>query len=360
MFNFNELAAIHLEITNNCQASCPMCVRNRNGGLENPLINLTDWTLNDFKTIMTEKVLNQISSYYFCGNFGDPILNRDLLEMCRYSAVINPNIQIRIHTNASAKSKEWWEELAETLPRQHRVIFALDGLSDTHSLYRIGTNFDKVIDNAISFISKGGIAEWCFIRFKHNQHQERAAEKIASELGFKFFSVKNSSRFLVEPTINVLDKYGNQTHILEPADNTPIKFIDKKIINKYKEITRTSVIDCYVKKNKEVYIDAFKELYPCCWLASTPYTFIENDEVANARNDMIEQHHRMIESLGGRENINCIKNSIDNIIHSKEYQTIWDHFWNKEKLITCARTCGKSDITDFSKSYEQQFRSDVL
>lgn len=356
MFNFTDLNDIHLEISNNCQASCPMCVRNLHGGLENPLVKVTNWTLDDFKTIMSEKVLRQISGFYFCGNFGDPVLNNSLLDMCKYADKINSNLSIRIHTNGSLRSKEWWHQFAKVLPKHHRVIFAIDGLADTHILYRIGTSFDKIIENATAFINAGGTAEWAFIRFKHNEHQEMQAEEMARKIGFHSFAVKNSSRFLVEPKVTVLDRQGQPTHTIEPATDTPMKFIDKKIIQAYKEITSSSTISCHVKKQKEIYIDAFKEVYPCCWLASTPYTFIEDDEVAEVRHEMIKQHHSMIDALGGRENLNAVNKTLEEIINSNEYQNVWEHFWYKEKLITCARTCGTTSITNFSKSYDQQTR----
>ena len=82
MFPFTDLEQIHLEITNNCQASCPMCSRNHHGGQENPLIKIQEWTLEDFKHIINQEVLDQIDSLYFCGNFGDPLLNNNLIQMC--------------------------------------------------------------------------------------------------------------------------------------------------------------------------------------------------------------------------------------------------------------------------------------
>jgi MoaA/NifB/PqqE/SkfB family radical SAM enzyme len=75
MFKFEEIKQVHLEITNNCQASCPMCNRNIDSGLPNPLIKVNDWTLDDFKKIMNPNLLKQITSYYYCGTFGDPKLN---------------------------------------------------------------------------------------------------------------------------------------------------------------------------------------------------------------------------------------------------------------------------------------------
>ena len=37
MFKFDQLEIVQVEITNRCQASCPMCPRNIHGGIENPL-----------------------------------------------------------------------------------------------------------------------------------------------------------------------------------------------------------------------------------------------------------------------------------------------------------------------------------
>lgn len=350
MFKFKELKKIHLEITNNCQASCPMCARNVNGGLPNPLIKIQNWSLNDFKHIMNNEVFSQIENYYFCGNFGDPILNNDLLDMCKYSKEIAPSVHLAIHTNGGARNTEWWEELAKSLPLNHRVVFALDGMQDTHSIYRIGTSFDKVIENAKSFIDAGGNAEWVFIRFKHNEHQVDDARQLSKNLGFSKFTLKNSSRFIGEPKISVLDKHGNFTHHIEPASDTPMKFIDKKMIDSFSEIAEKSVIDCKVLQEKEIYIDAYKKLYPCCHTASIPYIYRKQENISAAIDQMLIQHNEMIEKLG---NTNIMERSISEIIESESYQTVWDYFWKIKKLLICARTCGKTDDVKFSLPREQ-------
>ena len=349
MFNFNELEDIHLEITNNCQAGCPMCGRNRFGGLENPLLRLKDWTITDFKTVMTEKVLTQIRGFFFCGNFGDPLLNNDLLRMCEYAKLINPKLNIRIHTNGSLRNRKWWEELYSVLPKNHTVVFAIDGMKDTHSVYRINTDFDKIIDNASAFISKGGIAEWMFIRFKHNEHQVDEAQLLAKKLGFKNFNLKNSSRFLLEPHVNVLDKDGNLTHTIEPASDLPLKFIDKNIIQSYKQLLKHIDIDCYALKNKEIYIDSFKNVFPCCWIAQIPYTYIEDNGAAEAKKEMLEQYYELVDKLGGIDMINSSNRSIQDIVNSIEYQTVWTEFWTSNKLISCARSCGKTNMFSIPK-----------
>ena len=350
MFKFNELKTVHLEITNNCQASCPMCNRNIDGGLDNPLIKIKNWSLDDFKQIMTP-LFNTVHGFYFCGNFGDPILNNDLLAMCHYTNKVSPKTRIGIHTNGGARTTEWWIDLAGALPADHLVTFALDGLEDTHHLYRVGTTFENVTRNAKSFIRAGGRAEWVFIRFKHNEHQVEEARRLASEWGFEKFTVKNSSRFILEPTVKVVDRDGKETHRIEPASDTPLKFIDKKVIDAYKQVVDSSVIECKVQKNKEVYIDAYRNLYPCCWIASVPYSYIEQDGALEVRTEMYKQHQELIESLG---DTNTLKRSVEEIINSTEYQSVWDKYWTTNKLIVCARTCGVN--TEFAKPMDQEVK----
>lgn len=347
MFKFNELKQIHLEITNNCQASCPMCNRNINGGQDNPLIKIHNWSFDDFKTIMSEEVLRQIESYYFCGNFGDPILNNDLIKMCAWSKVTAPTVQVAIHTNGGARNTDWWRTLAHALPADHRVVFALDGLEDTHHLYRVGTDFNTVIENAKAFISEGGRAEWVFIRFKHNEHQVERAQQLSKELGFDNFVLKNSSRFILEPRVNVVNRQGTVTHFIEPATDVPLKFIDKKIIDAYKQVVENSVIDCKAQRQKEVYIDAYGDMFPCCWLGSVPYSYINPDDALEVRTEMLKQHHEMVAKLG---NINTKQQSIKSILESHAYQTVWNDYWTTNKLITCARTCGDGN---FAKPKDQ-------
>jgi MoaA/NifB/PqqE/SkfB family radical SAM enzyme len=341
MFKFNQLEQIHLEITNNCQASCPMCSRNIHGGIENPLLKITSWTLEQYKKIISKEVIYQVKTIYFCGNYGDPLLNNDLLEMVRYTVGVRSDINVRIHTNGSLRSKDWWKELATILPKNHSVIFAIDGLEDTNSIYRIGTNYNKIIENAKAFINAGGAAEWAFIRFKHNEHQVDEARKLAVELKFETFIMKDSSRFLLDAKFPVLDKNGETIYHLEPSTYSELKFIDKKVIDNYKQIVHQTRIDCHALKTKEIYIDAQMSVFPCCWLAMIPYQPMDREQVIiPVRNEMLQQYYALVSSLGGLDFLNAINHSIEEIINSEPYQTVWDEYWNTNKLITCARSCG--------------------
>lgn len=359
MFNFSQLKQIHLEITNNCQASCPMCSRNIHGGLENPLLKINSWTLDDFKKTITPEVLYQIDAFYFCGNFGDPILNNELLDMCRYAVDTSPSTGIRIHTNGSARTTKWWAELASVLPQDHRVIFAIDGLSDTHSLYRIGTDYDQILRNATAFIQAGGRAEWAFIRFKHNEHEVEQARAIAIKLGFELFVVKDSSRFLLEKQYPVYDKQGNTTHYLEPSGYSEIKFIDKKVIDNYRSIVQNAKINCQAIELKEIYIDAFGRLFPCCYIAMIPYVPLDVDPaIAGIRKEILTEYQMLINDLGGVDALDTRKHTVKEIMESHPYQTVWQQYWDEKKLITCARSCGIT--SEFSKPKDQFTVAELL
>ena len=354
MFQFQELKQIHLEITTRCQASCPMCSRNYHGGLDNPNLKLADWTFDDFQNIFNQDLIDQLSGVYFCGNFGDPIINKDLQQMCSYLTGKKKSMSVRIHTNGSARTIDWWKKLPSCLPEDHVVVFGIDGLADTHSLYRVGTDFDQILKNAKAFIDAGGIAEWVFIKFKHNQHQVDEAKQLADSIGFQRFSVKNSSRFLTEDRFPVLKSDGTVDYYLEPPAENKIVFVTKDLVNNVDKWLEDVSIDCYVLKNKELYIDAHRTLWPCCFLAATPYNHNEpNSIIFDLKNRALEEYKKLVNGLGGFEKLNLLTHTVKEIVESSEWQTIWKEKWTNKELLVCAKTCGKSNTANFSKPSEQ-------
>ena len=335
MFKFNQLKSIHLEITNRCQARCPMCSRNIHGGVDNPNLVIADWTLDQFKEIITLEVATQADHIYFCGNFGDPIINSDLISMCQHLTDLNPNLRVRIHTNGGARSTDWWAKLAKALPADHVVIFGIDGLEDTHHLYRIGTKFETVIKNAQAFMQAGGRAEWVFIKFKHNEHQADIAEQMAKDLGFSQFTMKNSNRFVGGPEFDVRDLDGNVIYKLRPPTDNVVTFIDRTVVDRLDEWVNTSTINCKAELEKEIYIDAHRQVYPCCFLASAPYYHVDSDSIVlPVKQRIVNEHTALMETLG------TTSLSVDKS-------------WGNKRLLTCARICGISEKKLFSKPSDQ-------
>ena len=84
MYSYEDIKTVHLEITQRCQAACPMCDRNMNGGKDNPHITNAELSFEDCQRIFTPAFISQLKNMYMCGNLGDPIVARDSLEVFDY------------------------------------------------------------------------------------------------------------------------------------------------------------------------------------------------------------------------------------------------------------------------------------
>lgn len=258
MYRYQDIKDIHLEITSKCQARCPMCPRRISGGPLNPFIKLDEITLDVFKQWFELDFIKQLDSLFMCGNLGDPIISKDTLEIYQYLREANPNIRLAMHTNGSARDPEWWQRLAQL---KVKVTFGIDGLSDTHHLYRISTDFNKIIENARAFITAGGVAKWHMLVFAHNEHQIEAARAMSKQIGFVDFSIKHTSRFK-QDYLQVIDDAGRPTHRIKPTqtslDMIPLAEAAQKEVKPH--------IVCKAQKYKQLYVSACGNVSPCCWL----------------------------------------------------------------------------------------------
>lgn len=354
MYNYREIKSIHFEISSMCQAKCPMCARNQHGGLDNPLIKETNLDFETYKNILPVDFIKQLEGISMCGNFGDPLINNDISDMVSYTSAINPELRFDIHTNGSMRTPEWWAGFAKIMPKNHTVHFALDGLEDTHSIYRIGTSFKKIIDNATAFINAGGKARWVFITFKHNQHQLEECRKLAKELGFDSFSEKQTSRFIGTPWFDIYDKNGNIVGKLEQPSEQKIIFIDKKTVDNYKEIFKKAKVSCDVEKTKSIYIDALGYLWPCCYTGGVLYQYsLPGQVIANFHIDNKASMNKVLDKFGGIEGLNLRKRTIEDIVDSKEWQEEWNKSFEDNSLVMCVRTCGKFPEPVISQGRDQ-------
>lgn len=320
MYRLDDIKSVHLEITTKCQARCPMCPRRIQGGPLNPSLKLEEITLELFKTWFDEKFIKQLTKLYICGNLGDPIIAKDTLEIFEYIRTFNPTIELSMHTNGSARDLNWWRKLAEL---KVYVIFGIDGLQDTHHLYRIATDWDKIIENAKTFISSGGIAKWHMLVFEHNEHQVNDCEKLSDKLGFKEFTIKHTSRFR-DNKLQVLDDYSNVLYSIKPTNKS------RNITSQLKDIRsfENNKIHCKVKQSQEIYVSASGNVSPCCWL--------DLEWASNNQQNRIDY----IEKVGYFPNL--YKMSLEDIFLSGFFNKI-EQTWNNNSLRECSKQCGKFD-----------------
>ena len=273
MLHLHEINQLQIELTTRCNSRCPMCMRNYRGLEYNSGYPLTELSLEDIKKILPPEFLKQIKHVLFNGNLGDFGLAKDGVEIVKY--LVENKVSVNIYTNGSMRTPDWWAQLA--LPKV-KVGFALDGIdAKTHSLYRQDTEWNTIITNAKAFIAAGGEAIWRFIPFDHNQHQEEECKQLAKELGFKHFDNIYDGR----NNGPVYTRTGDFSHwIGEPWDSPPpiqemiqshISWYNSKTVKSPKDITPVN-IGCNHKRNKELFIAANGEIYPCCYLGYYPQT----------------------------------------------------------------------------------------
>jgi MoaA/NifB/PqqE/SkfB family radical SAM enzyme len=361
MYSYSNIKTVNIELTSQCQASCPMCSRNDRGGLPNPLLKEDKISLDLYKHALPKDFLQQLTSISFCGNFGDAILNKDLVDIVRYTSESNPNIHIDIYTNGSARTSKWWRSLADVLPSSHLVQFGIDGLEDTHSLYRVGTDFNKIIDNAKIFIAAGGNARWNFITFKHNEHQLEDCKQLANELKFHSFFEMQTSKFIGNPWADVCDNKGNVVYKLEEPSTRKIVFIEKKTVDQFKEFVKSSSINCEVQQTKSIYIDALGYAWPCSWVGAVPYLYSHpGDILLESKNENRSILNTMLEPFGGMEGLNLRNISIKDLVNSEAWQSVWTTSFVNNKLPTCARQCGKWEQPIMSQCRDQFLNLDTF
>jgi len=237
----DKIKQLTTELTFRCNAKCPACHRWK------PLrVNLNDpqytISLDRFKQLFNPELLNNLDWLVLNGNFGDSIMNKQFREIISY--VKSQGTRLLIHTNGGIHNKDYWTDVGNILTKDDIINFDLDGLQDTHHIYRINTEFDKVLTNAKAVIDSSlAQVHWKYIVFEHNKHQVEEARKIAKQTGFTTFSTVKTSRDVFAP------KTG--------------QFVHSKKTREYEEAERK--IHCVWGDWGKWYISPNGLVFRCCW-----------------------------------------------------------------------------------------------
>jgi len=244
-----RIKVLHLETTDVCQLACPLCARETDVGFNKRLQH--HLTIPHIQKHFSDRVIKGLDKVFACGNYGDPAAGKHTLDIYRWFRSLNPNITLGMNTNGALQTTFYWHELGRLFNQpQDYVVFSIDGLEDTNSVYRVNSNWKKLMANAEAYISAGGSAHWDMLVYRHNQHQVDVCEQLARDMGFTWFRAKVSKR----PLINKLE--------------SPIGW--------HKPAVNQGPIKCYAVAEKSSYIDAQGRLSPCCWLGSTQSSVVKD------------------------------------------------------------------------------------
>ena len=270
----------HIEASSICALQCPRCPR---AEVPESLLN-RQLTLEFFKNQIGESVARQIRKITFCGNDGDPIYCRDLIDIISWFKTTNPDIQIVIITNGSYRPVHWWQHLASALDCHDEIHWSLDGWDeDSNQQYRVHSDWISIMRGVETF-KKHNFSTylvWAAIAFRFNQDQIEHMKTQAQSLGFDCFQLTKSTKFgskypsaygtqdLLEPTDTTLVAAAHRfervvtvlTSKTRPGSDLKIEFLKRATqLGNYSGI-------CLIG-SKGVFLNSRGEFYPCCWTAN--------------------------------------------------------------------------------------------
>jgi len=341
-----NIKSVHIELTDKCQAACPMCPRNVFGGAERSHIRNVEISLEEFKQWFPREFLMQLDHFYACGNNGDPLLARDCLEIFQYLVEnTKETCRLDIHTNGSLRNKDWWTSLAKVLGNRGHVIFAIDGFEGEHEIYRRNTSWSKVIENAKTYIAAGGRAKSDTIIFKHNEARVHELKDFLLGLGFDEVALKPTQRFYGLENYPVKDKQGNIEYYIQ-SPTLPefgekvmqpnfVRLVDKEV---YKKMIDDSIIDAKCATGKDLFVNALGEVWPCCFVGS----LMTAEHLPTTGADFIIRERLRISGEDIKQDIGIPSlhgsNIIQVLLDSNWNETLPKHFTTDKKLV-CVKSC---------------------
>jgi radical SAM protein with 4Fe4S-binding SPASM domain len=172
---------ITVESGNVCNLRCPLCPT---GQLDK---SATKGMLpyETFEKIMDQLGRDLITIRLY--NWGEPLLNKELVRMCELAYRRRVSVKISSHLN------DLTPELAEGLLRAKvkKIYISADGATpESYAVYRRGGDFQRVMENIRMLVAKKRELDayytrvvWLFHVFSHNEHEVARAKELAAELG---------------------------------------------------------------------------------------------------------------------------------------------------------------------------------
>lgn len=395
-WNYTELDQLHIELTNACNAACPMCVRFHNSStLTRPDLTIQQITLEKFKEWLPPEIIKKCKLILFCGVHGDPCIAKDFLEICQYISEVSNTTRVQFNSNGGMRTPEWWAKVgklfADNKNRGWSAVFSIDGLADTNHIYRRHVVWEKLESNVKAYTKFNNSSEWDFLVFEHNEHQIEKARKKSKKWGVTFFNPKkalgvdNGTSLKAMPALNKEGKLdywirapksaewrnlenpqGEEEQHAWPFDIEQYRYEKQHKLKKrswesrvnsfyddIKSVDTTEHDSCsiYCKSQnrrsdnvvgKEVFIDCSGLVMACCYMATHLNGTYSSPETLQLHNHM---------NTYGWDNFNLHHHSLEDILNGNHLNTLFADSWEKEttqngKTLFCSMTCGKISAID--------------
>lgn len=325
----NDLA-LQVELSTVCNSLCLGCVR-------------TSWDFQQVKSVISKgQYLDQdllfgifdtqagkrIKELEFCGNIDEPLAHPEFLLILERLLQIRPDLKVHIHTNGSIRDQSYHLQLSKTLSQfSHgsKLRYGIDGVGDTHSIYRQKTNFDKAFENMKAAISGGAVVIWQYLVFPWNQHQQDEAAQLAEQIGCQqiWFRPDRSD-------VTRLGLEGIEKRKLAPP---PVEKNNFNLTDYSLDFPSESIVCKFRTPSKSMLFLSWEgKIWPCCFHANV---FYQDDSTVQAfRKHVLSDCHPNFNSLHDY--------SFDQIcshpFYSKQLVSSWDDPKNARNW-RCVQKC---------------------
>lgn len=328
----------HIEPSSICALKCPRCPR---AEVSESLLN-RQLCLKFFQDQIGVEVIKQIRKITFCGNDGDPIYCKELMEICMWLKTVNPEIHLVIITNGSYKSPEWWQALGRVLDYRDEINWSIDGWDQaSNEQYRVNSNWESIMSGirAFSEVNQDTYRVWAAIAFRFNQDQLVDMRTRARGIGMDLFQITKSTKFgshypqaygvfdpLCPDRANLVSSSHRFERVLHSLTSRArpgellkeIFWARAQDLDKQKQYAGICLIG-----NKGVFLNSQGEFYPCCWTANR------------------YSHNQQWHDLAAER---------FNLWHHTFQKIIADPFWNKDFLgfdsLECSTKCTADRLKD--------------
>lgn len=287
----NFVKWVQVGLTTRCNSHCYFCFREelkRAGRQEGNV---------DFPVEGIQKIIDQgVRDIHLCCNRGEAIFHPEIdtvIDMIKSSGS-----RFEMNTNGDRFDPNWWYDLGQKMTDGDQIIFAIDGLKNTHEYYR-NTNWLNVIENLKAYIAGGGKAIWQMILFRHNEHQLKIVRDLSKAIGCSNTWIINS-RYYNEKFRKPKREYGKTKEDIL-LDSPPEK------------------INCRFHMGERVYIDVYGGVWPCCFMRCH-FGFKERAYPNNAVSNLYAEE---------RDFHNVMNTPLDEIVlKSKMFNHVFDHMYD--------------------------------
>lgn len=352
----------HFGISSKCVLKCPRCPRTE----YNKQLELNrDISLDLIQRTLTPDLLkNTVRRITMCGDLGDPIYNKEYLEIVEYIKKTNPNIHLFTITNGSYKDAEWWERFASLSDDRDTVNFSVDGFDqESNNIYRVNADWESIMLGMRIMAQKStAFVNWAMIVFKFNEDRIDYIKQMATEIGCDSLQITKSTKF----GSKYGETYEGENDSLEPSNENisssnryeryTIPISNRQLdIDEYLAVKEVKFHNIQERYNKVItplcligtqglYVNADGVLFPCSWKGLPYSSLTSNGKVISFQEDFFALNKHIL---------NLNNNSLEDVLNNPVWDTFFNNLDNENAWTECKYKCSCDLVTQkYAVTYE--------